>query len=192
MINIDQTTIRSSAIVNAIPIATAGIEEGPCRGLAGRVVSPTRAHRGQSWSLVRQLPTAVANAQESEQQQRGVSRFQDAGDGRRSHFRFPIDLPIRCRPLTGHKCSSGRIRDISSGGIRFVLPEVLAPGTSVELAIDWPVLHEGSSRLLLKCQGRIIRCHTTGTVVKIERHQFDRRSTLYAVETGFRAAVRTR
>jgi len=138
--------------------------------------------------IVRHLPTAVANQQPGEQQ-RGVSRFQDAGDGRRSHFRFPIDLPIRCRPLTGHKCSCGRIRDISSGGIRFVSSEALAPGVPVELAIDWPVLHEGESRLLLKCQGRVIRCHKSGTVVKIERHQFDRGSTLYAVETGFEQKV---
>ena len=141
--------------------------------------------------IVRHLPTAVANQQPGEQQ-RGVSRFQDAGDGRRSHFRFPIDLPIRCRPLTGHKCSCGRIRDISSGGIRFVSSEALAPGEPVELAIDWPVLHEGESRLLLKCQGRVIRCHKSGTVVKIERHQFDRGSMLYAVDTGFEQHVRTR
>src|SRR5437660_9479369 len=85
----------------------------------------------------------------------GITNQPDSSDGRRSHHRYPIDLGINCRVLRSKRIVLGKIRDISSGGIRFISPEVLAPGTRVELAIDWPVLLDHTCRLQLKCRGRV-------------------------------------
>jgi hypothetical protein len=92
------------------------------------------------------------------------------GDGRRSHRRYPVDLGIRCR-LETDRILLGKIRDLSTGGVRFTSSEILALGTKVELSIDWPA-RLGHVRLQLKCSGRVIRCDGQGTTVKIGRHEF--------------------
>jgi hypothetical protein len=102
----------------------------------------------------------------------GITNLPASGNGRRSHRRYPIDLAIRCRGLPSDRVLLGKIRDISSGGVRFTSSEILAPGTRVELSIDWPVLLDHACRLQLKCQGRVLRSDGHGTAIEMERHEF--------------------
>jgi hypothetical protein len=108
-----------------------------------------------------------------------TNNLRNSGNGRRSDRRYPVDLGISCRALSRHtdrtvgrRVVLGRIRDISSGGVRFTSSELLAPGTKVELSIDWPVLLDGACRLQLKGRGRVLRSDEHGIAIKIERHEF--------------------
>ena len=71
----------------------------------------------------------------------------------------------------------GKIRDISSSGVRFTSSEILALGKKVELSIDWPILLDSTCRLQLKGQGRVIRSDEHGTAIEIEHHEFCTRKT---------------
>ncbi len=102
----------------------------------------------------------------------GITNLRNAGNGRRSHYRYPIDLGIRCRVLRSDLIVFGKIRDISSSGVRFTSSEILAPGKKVELSIDWPILLDGTCRLQLRGQGRIVRSDEHGTAIEIEHHEF--------------------
>ena len=107
-----------------------------------------------------------------------ASNLRNSRSGRRSHRRYPVDLGISCRALSRHtervgsRVVLGRIRDISSGGVRFTSSEILAPGTKVELSIDWPLLLDGACRLRLKGWGRVLRSDEHGIAIEIERHEF--------------------
>lgn len=98
---------------------------------------------------------------------------ENSGSESRSHHRYPIDLGISCRALRSNGFVLGRICDISSGGVRFTTSETLAPGTTVELSIDWP----GACRLALKGQGRVLRSDEHGTIIEFERYDFCTRKT---------------
>jgi len=103
---------------------------------------------------------------------------------------YPIDLGIRCRALRSDNVVLGKIRDISSGGVRFTSSEILAPGTTVELSIDWPVLLDGACRLQLKGLGVVVRTDEHGTAIEFERTEFYTRKTRTAALCGA-AAVGT-
>jgi hypothetical protein len=107
-----------------------------------------------------------------------ASNLRNSRSGRRSHRRYPVDLGISCRALSRHtervgsRVVLGRIREISSGGVRFTSSEILVPGTTVELSIDWPLLLDGACRLRLKGWGRVLRSDEHGIAIEIERHEF--------------------
>src|SRR5690349_14311639 len=118
----------------------------------------------------------------------GITKLRDSGKERRSHQRYPIDLGIRCGTLRSDGVVSGKICDISSGGVRFTSSEILAPGGKVELSIDWPVLPNGACRLQLKGRGRVVRSDEHGTAIEIEHHEFCTRKTQSAAVSGATAA----
>src|SRR5207237_1990983 len=93
----------------------------------------------------------------------GITSLRNAGNGRRLYRRYPIDLGIRCRVLRNNQIISGKVCDISSGGVRFISSEILTPGKKVELSIDWPVLLDGACPLQLKFWGRIVRSDKLAT-----------------------------
>ena len=107
----------------------------------------------------------------------GITDSRNSEHERRSHHRYPVDLGIRCRALRTDRVVLGKICDISSGGVSFSASEILAPGTLVELAIDWPVLLDGACRLQLKGWGRIVRSDEHGISIEFERYEFCTRST---------------
>jgi len=111
----------------------------------------------------------------------GITELRNSGKERRSHQRYPIDLEIRCRALRSDIVVLGKVCDISSGGVRFMsdcrqtvgnFSGILAPGKKVELSIDWPILLDGTCRLQLRGQGRIVRSDEHGTAIEIEHHEF--------------------
>jgi len=109
---------------------------------------------------------------------------ENSGSGRRKHWRYPVDLEIRCRALPSDRVVLGKICDISSHGVRFTSSEILALGATVELAIDWPVLLDGACPLQLKGRGRVLRNDKHGTAIEIERHEFCTRKTETAALRG--------
>jgi len=116
------------------------------------------------------------------------------GGGRRSHRRYLVDLVICCRALPSRRVVVGKTYDISSGGVRFTSSEFMAPGTKVELAIDWPVPLDGASPLQLKGWGTVLRTDKRGTAIKIERHEFcpQRTRTVPPPAHGFGGSVEQR
>jgi hypothetical protein len=122
------------------------------------------------------LPIAVAE-KNMENLLNTIPTIQNLGNRRRSHNRYPLDLGIQCSALRGDRVILGKIRDISSGGVRFTSTETLRPGTKVDISIDWPMLLDGACPLQLKGRGRVLRSDERGTAIAIEHHAFCTRKT---------------
>jgi hypothetical protein len=116
-------------------------------------------------------PSSSSPTQIAEDLPDETTKMLTPGNGRRSHRRYPLDLGIRLKQLPNDRVSLGKIRDLSSGGVRFTSSETLAPGMTVELSIDWPA-RLGHVRVQLKCSGRVLRSDGYGTAVKIECQEF--------------------
>lgn len=97
---------------------------------------------------------------------------------RRSKFRFPLDLSVRFRPLTGSLFSgAGRAVNVSSGGVlvvtkRVVSPKEISVGALVEMSIEWPSLLDGKIPLQLFAVGCVVRRRTFDFAAAFERYQF--------------------
>ena len=68
---------------------------------------------------------------------------------RRARQRYGLRLPLEYRILGGRDAPacSGVTRDLSSTGIAFEAGGEVAPGSAVELAVQWPVPLDGCVRL---------------------------------------------
>jgi c-di-GMP-binding flagellar brake protein YcgR len=94
---------------------------------------------------------------------------------RRQYPRYPIALELRYKLLNqdpAQKPRSGRTLSISNGGISFDTKDQLPEGSQIDLAIDWPYLLNGASRLRLVVHGHVVRGDTKGAVVKVSRYEF--------------------
>jgi len=97
---------------------------------------------------------------------------------RRSKFRFPLDLNVRFRPLSGSLFSgAGRAVNVSSGGVlvvskRVVSPKEISVGELVEMSIEWPSLLDGKIPLQLFAVGYVVRRRTFDFAAAFERYQF--------------------
>src|ERR1700733_4631651 len=82
---------------------------------------------------------------------------------RRLKFRFPLDLTLRFRPLSGSLfLGAGRAANLSSGGIlvpseHAVSQHEINVGARVEISIEWPSLLDGKTPLQLIAVGRVVR-----------------------------------
>jgi len=97
---------------------------------------------------------------------------------RRSKFRYPLDLTVRFRSVSGSSAISGvgRTLNISSGGVlvlcqHVVLHEISA-GARLEVNIEWPSLLLGKIPLQLVAQGRILRLGASVFAGTFEKYQF--------------------
>jgi hypothetical protein len=102
---------------------------------------------------------------------------------RRFKFRYPLDLMVRFRPLTGPFCyGAARSVNLSSGGVLIVpepevAPQVVSPdqirmGAPLEMSIEWPTLLDGKVPLQLFATGRVVRYRPYNFAVLFERYQF--------------------
>jgi hypothetical protein len=94
---------------------------------------------------------------------------------RRSHRRYTLETPLRYRaansPLkTGWK--HGRALDMNVGGILIHLPEPVAIGTKLELAMDWTGLYHGRQAMRLFLIASVSRNDTRGVALRILSHRF--------------------
>jgi hypothetical protein len=91
---------------------------------------------------------------------------------RRSHVRYRIDVAVRWRALRGNKIGLGQLYDISSAGIRIMSSNLLAPGSEVEVSIDWPTLLNANCSLKLKIRGLVTRNDQRSMAASILRYTF--------------------
>jgi hypothetical protein len=93
-------------------------------------------------------------------------------------FRFPLDLMVRFRPLSGSLFSgAGRAANMSSGGVLVVSQHAVSEheikvGARVELSIEWPSLLDGKIPLQLFAVGRVVRHQAFDFAAAFEGYQF--------------------
>ena len=94
---------------------------------------------------------------------------------RRSHERFPINLPADFRVIYRNRIQdlgASRTINIGSGGVLLKPDRLLALGASIELSINWPLRLESGCRLKLVIFGRIVRSDDGGAAVKAKHYEF--------------------
>jgi hypothetical protein len=74
---------------------------------------------------------------------------------RRQHRRYPIRLPAVYR--AGKFRGIAETIDLSARGVSFEPDSQLPVGTSIEVAVEWPVLFNGRVRMKLVYAGRVTR-----------------------------------
>ena len=110
----------------------------------------------------------------------GAQPLTDGRSERRGSMRFPIVRDMRYRvthPGVEPESGLGKTVNVSSGGVLFAAPKLLASGRRIELSISWPVQLDGKCALQLFARGRITRCLGTSVAVKIENHVFRTQSS---------------
>ena len=61
---------------------------------------------------------------------------------------------------------------MSSAGVLFEPDTALATGSTVELSIDWPVLHDGKQHMELVLCGTIVRLENARVALRVTHHAF--------------------
>jgi hypothetical protein len=109
------------------------------------------------------------------------------GDRRRA-TRLPLCFPLRYKVLTltgiAH-VGGGQTCNVSSAGVLFQPDTDLAKGSTVEVAIDWPVLYRGRQHLELVLSGTIARLDDGRAALRISQYEF----TPYRSSTDFATAA---
>ena len=94
---------------------------------------------------------------------------------RRASGRFPIQQEVLYTLLDGKSRSeigAGRTVDMSSGGILFTTVGALHPGKRLEISVNWPARLDGTCRLKLVAQGRVVRSEPDRAAIAIEHYEF--------------------
>jgi hypothetical protein len=94
---------------------------------------------------------------------------------RRVAARFPIEREIRYKLLRhdgGNEEGTGKSINISSAGILFTTDRHLPPGSSIEIAVSWPVLLTTDLHMRLVALGRVVRSEEGTAAMEISRYEF--------------------
>ena len=99
---------------------------------------------------------------------------------RRSHRRYSLETPLRYRaansPLNA-PWKQGRMLNMSAGGVLVQIPEPLAAGTKLELAMDWTGLYHGRQAMRLFLVTAVTRIDRRGAGLRILSSRFRDGST---------------
>jgi hypothetical protein len=104
-----------------------------------------------------------------------VAPFESPRPDHRLHPRYPIRLDPQYKMLNQgpvKQAGSGRILNISAGGIFFETKDFLPAGSLIALVMRWPILLDGACPLNLRVQGRVVRTDATGNAVKVSSYEF--------------------
>ncbi len=72
-------------------------------------------------------------------------------------MRFPLHLQVTLKTPSGEY--RARTKDISAGGIRFLLESAIEVGAPVEFVIEMPMeILGGTHSVQVMCVGRVVRC----------------------------------
>ena len=91
---------------------------------------------------------------------------------RRADCRYPIQAKIEYSLVLGRRVvrpGTGRLLNISRGGLLFEGAHAIPPGNRIELEVDWPV---HSVKMALHVVGHTVRSQGVCTAVKISRSSF--------------------
>ena len=72
---------------------------------------------------------------------------------------------------------TGKTTNMSSSGVWFSTPNLLATGMPVELSMNWPVLLNDRCPMKLMIYGCMVRSDETGAAIAIERYEFRTQGT---------------
>jgi hypothetical protein len=104
------------------------------------------------------------------------SRVTDRIHGdRRTHRRYQIDLNLSFRQISGKRGigeGTGRLADISSGGLLFETTVTVPLGSNIEVAVCWPYCNDSGQQLKLVVVGRTVRVAQGRVAVQTVRHSF--------------------
>ncbi len=104
----------------------------------------------------------------------------------RAHPRYTITLDLEYKLLSRGRVvqyGSGRMLNISTGGILFEMKAALPSSRSIELMIDWPFLFDGVCPIKLVIQGHVVRNDGNRIAVSIQRHKFQKVG-VHRLQTG--------
>jgi hypothetical protein len=79
----------------------------------------------------------------------------------RRHRRYDMSLPVKVKPASAKDVETST-SNISSAGIRFVMPEACEPGAKLEWELTLPLELCQGSNIRVLCQGRVVRIESTG------------------------------
>lgn len=91
---------------------------------------------------------------------------------RRADCRYTIRTGLEYRLILRRKVvdtGTGRLANISRGGLLFQSAEAIPPRTQIELKVDWPA---PAVKIALHVVGQTVRSQGAGTAVKIIRCAF--------------------
>jgi PilZ domain len=98
----------------------------------------------------------------------------------RKSRRFLIQLPVIVRWVVENLIeeAASETQDVSSGGLRFYLPNAPKSGSALEILLTFPYLVP-SAPVLVRCRGRVVRTSLKGSdkvevMASIERFEFIR------------------
>ena len=98
---------------------------------------------------------------------------------RRRTKRFSLGVPLTVQWTNGPEKRQAHAvtRDVSSGGVYFLLPEAIPEGTVVEIEMTLPSGVTQASPVRVRCLGRIQRSvmrpgESTGMATMIEKYEF--------------------
>ncbi len=98
---------------------------------------------------------------------------------RRSKSRYPLELSVRFRLISGTFLLSGagRTINLSAGGLLVVTQDLAAldeigAGARLEISVEWPVPLNGTIPLQFLAVGRVVRRGVIDFAAVFERHQF--------------------
>ena len=94
---------------------------------------------------------------------------------RRIKRRFKFEQEVRYKMLYGQQIAetgTGKTTNMSSSGLWFSTPNMLATGMPVELSMTWPVLLNDRCPMKLMVYGCVVRSDAMGAAVAIERYEF--------------------
>jgi hypothetical protein len=94
---------------------------------------------------------------------------------RRSTRRYPLQIPLRYRAANGPLNSAwkhGCALDMSASGIFIDIPEPIALGAKLELAMDWTGLYHAREKMRLFLVASVTRTDRRGVALRILTHRF--------------------
>jgi hypothetical protein len=94
---------------------------------------------------------------------------------RRTRRRYQIDLPVQYKVFGQYhvtQTGAGKTINLSGDGVACVFSEPLKPGSSIELAISWPVMLNKTCPLKLVVTGKVVRSDAALTAMRMERYEF--------------------
>ena len=93
---------------------------------------------------------------------------------RRNDRRYAVEIPLRFSYNSQGIAylGSGRVADLSRGGVRFEADCPPPDGTEVELRLAWPFLLQDVCPLELVIRGEVMHTTSRGTVVRMHHYEF--------------------
>jgi hypothetical protein len=91
---------------------------------------------------------------------------------RRKRRRFPLNLNAKYAVIGKDLNGAGTTVNISSEGVLIVSPQILPPGTQIQMMIDWPNIARFRTITLQIISGTVIRSKDNQMVVTFSRYEF--------------------